>query len=789
MIQRASLLLGVSLLAVLATACGDDGGSNNPPGSCGDGSITGSEQCDDGNTTNGDGCSAQCQSESGGGVCGDMTVDVNKGETCDDGNTTPGDGCSSTCQMETPANCGNGALNGTEACDDGDTMGGDGCSATCTVEQGYTCTGMPSVCTMGGGMMGTCAAPTTITLTGTTDLTATLTGDTTTGTSQVGDAACDGFGPEGGGNDKIFKFTTTDTRDIILEIDTMATMHGAIIRLMTAPCDLTTEIPEYTGAADGCADIEGSGYLGYVNRPAGTYYVVVDGYQAGEDGAFEIDMQALLPSCGNGLVNPLLDFCDDGNTMNGDGCNSNCEIEMGWTCETTSATMPSVCEMVGCGDGDVVSPEACDDDNTMDGDGCSATCTVEAGWICDASEPTVCVMAGCGNGIIEPATEECDDGNMMAGDRCSATCVLESDVAEAAEPNNTVPQVLTDGSHIIRGEWMMGDVDLYSFTLATPMKVEIETYFTINGVTTDYDGVANNKFDCETIDDHMIGVFAMGADVTMDMMALARDSDDGDRYCSYVGANDSDDDDYEADDTPDTTQLAMLPAGTYTIKLSGDTLPGSTAPTMPRRYMLDLKISPVGGTPVAPAAGDIVINEFVADDGPNANGDTNCDGVVTGTNDEFIELVNVSNKTLDLTGLTIHDAGAPQANPPVPPQLQFTFGAATNVGPGSLTLAPGKAVVIWAGGAPACAGVTNWFTPVATQGTLSLNNAGDTITLATGGATPVTIATTTYMTATQAVSFNLSPDAMSGTTYVLHNTLTGVTAGYSPGKKADGTAF
>lgn len=788
MIMRSTAFLGASLLVVLATACGDDGGNNN--GSCGDGHVTGSEQCDDGNTTNGDGCSASCQTESGGGVCGDSTVDVNKGETCDDGNTASGDGCSSSCQVETPAGCGNGTVAAPEGCDDGNTAAGDGCSATCTVENGYTCTGMPSVCTMGQPVTGTCTAPINLTLTGTGDLTATLTGDTTTGTSQVGDAACDGFGPEGGAHDKIFKFTTTDVRDLVIEIDSTVTMHGAIIRLMTAPCDLTTEIPEYTGAEDGCADIEGAGFLGYVNRPAGTYYIVVDGYQAGEDGPFQVNLKAKLPGCGNGMADPQLDFCDDGNTMNGDGCNSNCEVEMGWNCRTTSATMPSVCQMIGCGDGLIQTGEDCDDDNTTPGDGCDATCKVESGWLCDTAMPTVCVMAGCGNGIVEDATEECDDGNMTSGDRCSSTCQLESDVAEAAEPNDTVPQVLTAGSHIIRGEWMTGDVDLYTFTLATPMKVEIETYFTINGVTTDYDGVGNNKFDCTTTDDTMLGVFAAGVDVTMDTLAMARDSDDGDSYCAYIGANDSDDDDYEPMATPtDTTQLAMLPAGTYTIKLSGDTLPGSTMVTMPRRYLLDLKISPVGGTPVPPAAGDIVINEFVADDGPNANGDTNCDGIVTGTNDEFIEFVNVSNKTLDLTGLTIKDGGNPTATPPVPPQLEFTFGAATNVGPGSLTLAPGKAVVVWAGGAPACPGVTNWFTPVLTQGTLSLNNAGDTITLATGDATPVTIATTTYATATQAVSFNLNPDAMAGSTYALHTALTGAVGSYSPGKHADGTAF
>ncbi|MDY0003249.1 MAG: DUF4215 domain-containing protein, partial [Polyangia bacterium] len=63
-------------------------------GTCGDGVINTGEQCDDDNTTGGDGCSATCQIE----VCGYGVVDV--GEECDDGNTVPGDGCSATCQNE-----------------------------------------------------------------------------------------------------------------------------------------------------------------------------------------------------------------------------------------------------------------------------------------------------------------------------------------------------------------------------------------------------------------------------------------------------------------------------------------------------------------------------------------------------------------------------------------------------------------------------------------------------------------------------------------------------------------
>ena len=62
---------------------------------CGDGVIvTPPEECDDGNTTNGDGCQNDCTEE----ICGDGILDP--GEECDDGNTTSGDGCSADCTNE-----------------------------------------------------------------------------------------------------------------------------------------------------------------------------------------------------------------------------------------------------------------------------------------------------------------------------------------------------------------------------------------------------------------------------------------------------------------------------------------------------------------------------------------------------------------------------------------------------------------------------------------------------------------------------------------------------------------
>ncbi len=60
-------------------------------------------------------------------ICGNKTVDT--GEECDDGNTTSGDGCSATCKRE---GCGNGVLDVGEQCDSAMTSPDFPCAASCT---------------------------------------------------------------------------------------------------------------------------------------------------------------------------------------------------------------------------------------------------------------------------------------------------------------------------------------------------------------------------------------------------------------------------------------------------------------------------------------------------------------------------------------------------------------------------------------------------------------------------------------------------------------------------------
>lgn len=129
---------------------------------CGDGTVQGSEECDDGNADDTDACTASCELN----VCGDGHV-YSGVESCDSGDRNGQECtadyeatcnyCTSTCQYKTTSGtyCGDGVVNGTEFCDGSDVpyscydnaSGADDRGTTCSVEgsttecgtSGYTC--------------------------------------------------------------------------------------------------------------------------------------------------------------------------------------------------------------------------------------------------------------------------------------------------------------------------------------------------------------------------------------------------------------------------------------------------------------------------------------------------------------------------------------------------------------------------------------------------------------------------------------------------------------------------
>lgn len=131
--------------------------------------------------------------------------------------------------------------------------------------------------------------------------------------------------------------------------------------------------------------------------------------------------------CGDGKLAED-EACDDGNTLDGDGCPAQCRfVEAGFLCRDPG----TMCRPYArCGDGLISFPEQCDDGNADAQDGCSSTCKVEVGWDCQGL-PSSCVEVECGNSVIEGA-ELCDDGNAFPFDGCSIDCQLEPSCAVGA---------------------------------------------------------------------------------------------------------------------------------------------------------------------------------------------------------------------------------------------------------------------------------------------------------------------------------------------------------------------
>ena len=94
--------------------------------------------------------------------------------------------------------------------------------------------------------------------------------------------------------------------------------------------------------------------------------------------------------CGNAVVESG-EGCDDGNLVDGDGCDSNCTP-------------------TGCGNGIVTAGEECDDGNVASGDCCAPDCRFEtSGAPCDDANPCT-------------SPDTCDAGMCRGGARPAPTC-------------------------------------------------------------------------------------------------------------------------------------------------------------------------------------------------------------------------------------------------------------------------------------------------------------------------------------------------------------------------------
>lgn len=155
-----------------------------------------------------------------------------------------------------------------------------------------------------------------------------------------------------------------------------------------------------------------------------------------------------IDDCQDGLnMNPVTGYCDDGNAIAGDGCDATCQVETGWTCSGGSSTNGDICTDT-CGDGVEMASVTgyCDDGNLVDGDGCSSQCSIETGFVCTGGSPTTPSSCSetCGDGArFTTTTGYCDDGNLNLGDGCNDACQVESGWS-CSGGNSTSPDVCTD---------------------------------------------------------------------------------------------------------------------------------------------------------------------------------------------------------------------------------------------------------------------------------------------------------------------------------------------------------
>jgi cysteine-rich repeat protein len=318
-------------------AC-DDGGesatcdANCTLVSCGDGTLneTAGEECD---PPNGVDCDANCNRIAS---CGDGVIDA--GEQCDDGNTTSGDGCSATCQSESNDACANafpvcpGNYNGSTATAtvDGSASCGSS-SSTRDVWYRYTATANGTLTAE------TCSAASYDTVV------SIHSGCPGTTGNQL---ACNDDTTGCGGNNRSSRVSTSVVagNSYLIRVSGWNGNFGTFTLTVTGPacasiCGNGVSEPGEQ-CDDGDADNTDACLDTCQNATCGDGFLWAgveecdDGNTTDGDGCSATCRTEAEPVCGNGDVEAG-EACDDGNTTSGDGCSATCQFEVsGDECET-----------------------------------------------------------------------------------------------------------------------------------------------------------------------------------------------------------------------------------------------------------------------------------------------------------------------------------------------------------------------------------------------------------------------------------------------------------------------
>lgn len=402
-ILGSALLLALVACAQGASSNGDAGtGVDVPTGSsCGDGVRNGTDECEGtdlagatcislGYASGELACSAACSFDKSACVntvtsCGNGVRD--DGEQCDSvdlGGATCADvgfvagnlGCDAACQLDTSGctTCGDGRVQAGDECD-GEDFGGQSCT-----ELGFN--GGDLACTASCGF----------------DTEGCYNADCGDGT-QNGDEDCDG----------------TDLADrVCANLGFFAGTLGcdSSCRFDTSGCTNCGN-----GAIEGVEQCDGSELGTATCASAGDF--TSGTLRCAADCTYDTS-SCVAGACGNGTLESG-EACDDDNVIDGDGCDSDCDVETGWSCSGS----PSSCSAI-CGDGLIRGAEQCEGSD-LAGASCTTLGYVGGTLSCSSScqlVTTACTTTSCGNGTIDTG-EECDDGGTTAYDGCDTSCQVE----------------------------------------------------------------------------------------------------------------------------------------------------------------------------------------------------------------------------------------------------------------------------------------------------------------------------------------------------------------------------
>lgn len=252
-------------------------------------------------------CSALC----GNGV-------VNAGEQCDDGNNTSGDGCSATCTSEPGFSCPR-----VSSLSNGDAEQPARNNATCTtLSSGDTTTGWTVVGVNVKQCNNTTFAPPTggqvFELNGTNAGGVSQSFTTVAGRSYVWEA----------------RIAQNNSCGV-------GTKTGYVNVTSGAGVNITTNFSTSTNWSSGSWDlISGSFTAGSTSSTLMAFSTTSGACGPAIDAirVYDTGVPLCEASCGNGFINAG-EACDDGNTSNGDGCSSSCALESGSNCTSPTSLM------------------------------------------------------------------------------------------------------------------------------------------------------------------------------------------------------------------------------------------------------------------------------------------------------------------------------------------------------------------------------------------------------------------------------------------------------------------